>query len=165
MPLIGLWVRSSFPRATFWLLVPIRHRSLQPLRCPERVPRPDPQDATDSRLRSKVLARPVRRCRGPAEPAPAPAANCPAHADPKRTAPIDCLPPFQILLNNDENDVQYVVRTLVSLAGLRIEHAVEVTLEAHETGVALVLTTHRELAEFHAERLLSKGLTATIEPA
>jgi ATP-dependent Clp protease adaptor protein ClpS len=99
------------------------------------------------------------------EAAPAAPAR-PARADPKPHGPVDHLPPFKVLLHNDdENEVEYVVRTLVSLAGLRIERAVEVTLEAHETGVALVLTTHRELAELHAERLLSKGLTATIEPA
>ncbi len=37
--------------------------------------------------------------------------------------------------------------------------------ELHETGVALLLTTHKELAELYKEQFQSKGLVVTIEPA
>ncbi|MFN7439761.1 MAG: ATP-dependent Clp protease adaptor ClpS [Phycisphaerales bacterium] len=120
------------------------------------MPDPDPKPAPEP---STVAV-------APAEPAPASATNRPVRVEPKPRGPVDHLPSFKVLLHNDDqNEITFVVQALVSLAGLRIERAVEVTLEAHETGVALVLTTHRELAELHAERLLSKGLTATIEPA
>lgn len=100
-------------------------------------------------------------------PSAAPA-NAPASAS-KPKAPqgrVDQLPPFRVLLHNDDvNDMEHVVRSLISLAGLRLPRAVEVTLEAHETGVALVVVTHKERAELVAEQLASTGLTATIEPA
>jgi ATP-dependent Clp protease adapter protein ClpS len=38
-------------------------------------------------------------------------------------------------------------------------------MEAHTTGVALVLTTHRERAELYQEQFKSRRLTVTIEPA
>ncbi len=38
------------------------------------------------------------------------------------------------------------------------------TLEAHETGVAMLLVTNREHAELLAEQFASKSLTVTIEP-
>ena len=37
--------------------------------------------------------------------------------------------------------------------------------EAHETGIALLLVTHKERAELYQEQFQSKGLTVTIEPA
>jgi len=41
----------------------------------------------------------------------------------------------------------------------------EVLEEADKTGVALLLTTHKERAELYQEQFTSKGLTVTIEPA
>ncbi len=38
------------------------------------------------------------------------------------------------------------------------------TTLAHETGTALLLTTHRERAELYVEQLASRNLTATAEP-
>ncbi|MBL8759629.1 MAG: ATP-dependent Clp protease adaptor ClpS [Phycisphaerae bacterium] len=97
----------------------------------------------------------------PAEPAPA----SPAKPTPAKP-PAGRLPPFKVLLHNDDvHDVEYVVATLIKAASLSYFPALKVTMEAHQTGVALVATTHRELAEFYAERIASAGLTATIEPA
>ena len=39
------------------------------------------------------------------------------------------------------------------------------TLEAHNAGVSLLLTTHKERAELYQDQFKSKGLTVTIEPA
>jgi hypothetical protein len=36
--------------------------------------------------------------------------------------------------------------------------------EADKTGVALLLTTHKERAELYKDQFESKGLTVTIEP-
>jgi ATP-dependent Clp protease adaptor protein ClpS len=84
----------------------------------------------------------------------------------KAPGPVDRLPPFNVLLHNDdEHDMEFVVRSLVRCASLQPHRAVQAMLEAHEKGVALVATCHRELAELIQERLQSDGLTATIEPA
>ena len=80
--------------------------------------------------------------------------------------PPQFLPPYKVLLHNDDvNDVEFVVHTIVALTPLNTEDAVIRTLEAHETGVALLLTTHKERAELYREQFQSKGLTVTIEPA
>lgn len=85
-----------------------------------------------------------------------------------RTSPprVDRLPPFRVLLHNDDvNEIGSVLSTLVELTPLKPQAAVKVTLEAHRTGVALVLVTHKELAEFYQERLQCRRLTVTVEPA
>jgi len=80
--------------------------------------------------------------------------------------PPQPLPPWKVLLHNDDkNEVQYVVTTIMSLTTLNADDAVLRTVEAHKTGVALLLTTHKERAELYQEQFQSKGLTVTIEPA
>ncbi|MGD9689444.1 MAG: ATP-dependent Clp protease adaptor ClpS [Phycisphaerales bacterium] len=98
----------------------------------------------------------------PRAPAPA-AANRPAPS-PQPPA-TDRLPPFRVLLHNDDvHDTVYVVETLVRVTPLEARSAYKVMMEAHIRGVSLVMTTHRERAELYAERLVSRGLTATVEP-
>src|SRR3954449_9317903 len=80
--------------------------------------------------------------------------------------PPQQLPPWKVLLHNDDkNDVDFVVETIVALTPLNEQSANLRTLEAHQTGVALLLTTHKERAELYKEQFQSKGLTVTIEPA
>lgn len=80
--------------------------------------------------------------------------------------PPQPLPPWKVLLHNDDkNDIEYVVITVMSLTALGQEAAVQRTLEAHKTGVALLLTTHKERAELYRDQFGSKGLIVTIEPA
>lgn len=84
----------------------------------------------------------------------------PKHKPPKP------LPPWKVLLHNDDkNDMGFVVRAIVELTPLREADAMLRMVEAHETGVALLLTTHKERAELYQEQFQSKGLTVTIEPA
>lgn len=76
------------------------------------------------------------------------------------------LPPFKVLLHNDDvNSFEHVIKTILELTTLELRAAVERTIEAHETGLALLLTTHRERAELYQEQFASKSLTVTIEPA
>ena len=76
------------------------------------------------------------------------------------------LPPWKVLLHNDDvNDMVYVVETITELTTLNRQDALLRTLEADKTGVALLLTTHREHAELLSEQFASKRLTVTIEPA
>jgi ATP-dependent Clp protease adapter protein ClpS len=76
------------------------------------------------------------------------------------------LPSWKVLLHNDDkNDMFFVMVTIIELTPLNEQDAKQRTLEAHETGVALLLTTHKERAELYKDQFQSKGLTVTIEPA
>jgi len=96
-----------------------------------------------------------------------------ATAKPKRASktkpkqkPPQMLPPWKVLLHNDDkNEMMFVVTTIVELTTLNEQDAKQRTVEAHETGVALLLTTHKERAELYKDQFESKGLTVTIEPA
>src|SRR5438046_2249517 len=78
----------------------------------------------------------------------------------------DVLPPYRVLLHNDDvNDQVYVVETICDLTTIEPPHATRIMSEAHHTGVALLLTTHRERAELYVEQFKSKRLTVTIELA
>jgi ATP-dependent Clp protease adaptor protein ClpS len=75
------------------------------------------------------------------------------------------LPPFRVLLHNDDvNEFLYVTAMVLKLTPLSREEAVQRTLEAHETGVALLMVTHKERAELVQEQFASCKLTVTIEP-
>ena len=75
-------------------------------------------------------------------------------------------PLYKVLLHNDPiNSMDYVVSTLQQVVPkLSEQDAISVMLEAHNTGVGLVIVCDLEPAEFYAETLRSKGLTSTIEP-
>jgi ATP-dependent Clp protease adapter protein ClpS len=76
------------------------------------------------------------------------------------------LPPWRVLLHNDDkNDIPFVVETIVMLTPLNRQDAELRTVEANDTGVSLLLVTHRERAELYKDQFESKGLTVTIEPA
>ncbi|MBX3380809.1 MAG: ATP-dependent Clp protease adaptor ClpS [Phycisphaeraceae bacterium] len=82
----------------------------------------------------------------------------------KKRGPVDTLPQFKVLLHNDSvNSIDHVVDSIVELTPLDHGRAVEVTLEANSSGVALVLVTHQERAELYRDQFQSKKLTVTIE--
>lgn len=75
------------------------------------------------------------------------------------------LPPYAVILHNDDhNAMDYVVVALVkSVPSLSPQDAIEIMLEAHNQGQATVIVCPLELAELYRDRILSFGLTATIE--
>lgn len=75
-------------------------------------------------------------------------------------------PNYRVLLHNDEfNSMEYVVETLMqTIAGMTQPQAVNIMMEAHTNGLALVITCALEHAEFYCETLCNHGLTSTIEP-
>lgn len=84
-----------------------------------------------------------------------------------RPAPpkVDRLPPWKVLLHNDNvNEFGYVIETIVELTALNPQQALLRTVEAHKTGLALLISTHREYAELLHEQFASKRLKVTIEP-
>lgn len=83
-----------------------------------------------------------------------------------KTPPPRMLPPWKVLLHNDDhNTFEYVIFTIIELTPLKPYEAVQRTAEAHNRGLALLLTTHKERAELFKDQFTSKGLTVTIEPA
>ena len=88
-----------------------------------------------------------------------------AKPSPVRKSPQP-LPPWKVLLHNDDvNEMGYVISTLIELTPLNKEDALERTVEANDSGVSLILVTHRERAELYQEQFQTKKLTVTIEPA
>jgi len=82
-----------------------------------------------------------------------------------KKGPPGILPPWKVLLHNDDkNDILYVVDTIVELTPLNKQDAEIRTVEAHQSGLSLLLTTHKERAELYQEQFTSKGLVVTIEP-
>lgn len=75
-------------------------------------------------------------------------------------------PRYRVLLHNDEfNSMEYVVQTLIqTVAGMTQPQAVNIMMEAHTNGLALVITCALEPAEFYSETLKSHGLSSSIEP-
>ena len=74
-------------------------------------------------------------------------------------------PRYKVLLHNDPvNSMEYVVQTLREIVPqLSEQDAMSIMLEAHNTGLGLVIVCDLEPAEFYSESLKSKGLTSTIE--
>lgn len=83
----------------------------------------------------------------------------PPKRDPKQ------LPPYKVLLHNDDrNTFEHVIRSVVRLTPIPEDEAVVKAIEAHETGVSLLLVTHQERAELYADQFASLEITITIEP-
>lgn len=75
-------------------------------------------------------------------------------------------PPYKVILFDDDyNEMNYVVAALLhAVDDLSQQEAERIMLTAHLTGSAIVVVCPKEIAEYYQERLLSYGLTATIEP-
>jgi len=74
-------------------------------------------------------------------------------------------PPYKVILHNDDvNEMVYVVETIVRLTPLKPQQAFEKMLEAHITGMTVLLVCHKERAELYEEQFHSCRLTVTIEP-
>jgi ATP-dependent Clp protease adaptor protein ClpS len=79
---------------------------------------------------------------------------------------VQQLPPFKVMLHNDDvNEMSYVVRSILEVTHLSKQEATQRMIEAHQRGVALLLTTHKERAELYVEQFAGKGLTTSMEPA
>lgn len=89
----------------------------------------------------------------------------PAHKkSPGRVKPR-LLPPYKVLLHNDDvNDMEHVIVSLLKVTPLNMDDAIQKMVEAHDSGISLLLVTHQELAELYQEQLTSLSLTVTIEP-
>ncbi len=84
----------------------------------------------------------------------------------KRSTVRKLAPRYRVLLHNDDfNSMEYVVQTLMkTVPSLTQPQAVNIMMEAHTNGLALVITCAQEHAEFYCETLKNHGLTSTMEP-
>lgn len=86
------------------------------------------------------------------------------HPTPTRREPKQ-LPPYKVLLHNDDvNTFEHVIGSILKVTTIQAEEAVLKALEAHESGVSLLLVTHKERAELFVEQFITFQLTVTIEP-
>ena len=74
-------------------------------------------------------------------------------------------PKYKVLLHNDPvNSMEYVTTSLREVVPqLSEQDAIAIMLEAHNTGVGLVIVCDLEPAEFYSESLKSKGISSSIE--
>ena len=74
-------------------------------------------------------------------------------------------PKYKVLLHNDPvNSMEYVTIALREVVPqLSEQDAISIMLEAHNTGVGLVIVCDLEPAEFYSESLKSKGISSSIE--
>jgi ATP-dependent Clp protease adaptor protein ClpS len=84
----------------------------------------------------------------------------------KRSTVRKLAPRYRVLLHNDDyNSMEHVVQVLLkTVPSLTQPQAVDIMMEAHVNGTALVITCAQEHAEFYCESLRSHGLSSTIEP-
>lgn len=107
---------------------------------------PQSQEQADNGSTAATMS-PVRK--------PAPPTRKPEH-----------LPPYRVLLHNDDkNTFEHVIRSVMRLTTLVEKEAELKALEAHDSDVSLLLITHRERAELYQEQFASLSITVTIEPA
>jgi ATP-dependent Clp protease adaptor protein ClpS len=85
----------------------------------------------------------------------------------KRSTSRKLAPNYRVLLHNDDSiSMEHVVEVLVAnIPHMTPPHAINVMMEAHQYGIALVIVCAQEHAEHYSEVLKSNGLTSTIEPA
>jgi ATP-dependent Clp protease adaptor protein ClpS len=63
-------------------------------------------------------------------------------------------PPYHVILENDDHhSVEFVIGTLQKALGMPLQRAFEFTMQAHNTGRAVVWTGPREVAELKAEQI------------
>ena len=74
-------------------------------------------------------------------------------------------PKYKVLLHNDPvNSMEYVTNVLREVVPqLSEQDAISIMLEAHNTGVGLIIVCDLEPAEFYSESLKSRGISSSIE--
>lgn len=98
-------------------------------------------------------------------------------AEPQTTTSTETLPPHHVVLfNDDDHNVDYVIRMLKDLFGHSREKGAEMAKEFHTSGRVIVTTTNLEEAELKRERIHDYGpdpmilhckgsMSAEVEPA
>lgn len=73
---------------------------------------------------------------------------------PREETRVRLLPPYHvILLNDDDHSMEFVIAVVMKVFGCPFERALELTMEAHTTGRAILWTGPKEVAELKAEQV------------
>jgi len=102
----------------------------------------------------------------------------PPEAKPVEETTTKLLPPYHVIIaNDDHHSMDFVVDVLRKVLNIAVERAMQLMLEAHTKGRAIIWTGPKEVAELKAEQVhtfheirepgkVDLGpLTCTIEPA
>jgi ATP-dependent Clp protease adaptor protein ClpS len=101
----------------------------------------------------------------------------PAKARPAQKPKVEKLPPFNVvLLDDDDHTYEYVIEMLGVVCHHSVEKAFAMAKAVDSEGRVIVLTTHKELAELKCDQIHSFGIddrmatckgsmTAFVEPA
>jgi ATP-dependent Clp protease adaptor protein ClpS len=74
------------------------------------------------------------------------------------------LPPFRLVLHNDEvNDMEDIVDAIVELTPLSTQEAELKMIEAHRTGAAVLLATHKERGELYVDQFATMRINTSLE--
>lgn len=104
-------------------------------------------------------------------------AVAPARPKPDKKKKPKQLPPYHVvLLNDDDHSYEYVIEMLEVLFAHPPEKGFQMAKEVDLEGRVIVLTTHKEMAEFKRDQIHAYGedprvatckgsMSATIEPA
>ena len=79
----------------------------------------------------------------------------------------DILPTYSVILHNDDyHAMDYMVAALLKgVSSLTHESAIQIMLEAHDTGRAVVITCPLERTGLYRDRIATFGLSVRIEQA
>ncbi|HAL73037.1 MAG TPA: Clp protease ClpS [Verrucomicrobiales bacterium] len=91
---------------------------------------------------------------------PPPASATPVLPGRPRTAPAeprlqpDLEPPYHVILHDDdEHTHRYVVNMMMQIFGYDASKGFQIACEVNESGRAIVVTCHKELAEFRVDQI------------
>ena len=93
-----------------------------------------------------------------------PGTQTPPREETKRNESTE--PPYKVILHNDDfTPMEHVIEVLRKvIPRMDVKRAMNIMLEAHTKGKAVVVKCHKEHAELYQESLNNEGLISTIEP-
>jgi len=73
---------------------------------------------------------------------------------PKETTRTRRVPPYNVILLNDDNhSMEFVIEVLTKALGYNLERCFQLMMQAHNTGRAVVWTGPKEVAELKADQI------------
>jgi ATP-dependent Clp protease adaptor protein ClpS len=82
------------------------------------------------------------------------AVDAPVKTQPVEETKTRRIPPYNVILENDDHhSMEFVVNVLIQVLGCPMERAVQLMLEAHNSGRAVIWTGPREVAELKCEQV------------
>jgi ATP-dependent Clp protease adaptor protein ClpS len=91
-----------------------------------------------------------------------PEANVSTRPKEREATRVRRVPPYNVILENDDHHTfEFVVDVLRKILGCPVERAVDLTLQAHTSGRAVIWTGPKEVAELKVEQISTYHETRT----